>query len=308
MHNFSSPAPIESIQAHTLVIYHANCVDGFASAWTARRFLGEEGVDYKPWSYTDPKPIVSGYSTIYVVDFSFSREILTYLCDKVGDKVVVLDHHKTAEANLTNWKDKPENLELVFDMNRSGAGITWDYFAADSSRPHFIDYVEDRDLWKFKLGNSKAVNAYISTISKTFKDYDVLFYMFLGDMRTHGQTILSYHQKICEEIVQEARKIVINGKEGLACNCTPQFSSEIGNLLAQKSGTYGVTYHTLADDSTKFSLRSVGECDVSKIAKNFGGGGHKNAAGFTMSFPAVDSSSGITIWGLESPKSILFES
>ena len=218
----------------------------------------------------------------------------------MAKKVAVLDHHKTAEEALTNWTDKPDNLDLVFDMNRAGAGITWDYFYPNDLRPMIIDYIEDRDLWKFNYKHSKKINAYISTVPNTFEDYDDLSRDALEEMETTGRGILAYHQQICEQIILDARSIVINTKEGLACNCTPQFSSEVGSLLALKLKTYGATYHTLADGSTKFSLRSVGEYDVSTIAKLFGGGGHKNAAGFTVYSPSFSSDARITLWQVDS--------
>ena len=110
MHNFSSPAVAAF---HTSVIYHANCVDGFASAWAAREFLGEAGIEYISCVYEKLPDIKDIGQIIYIVDFSFSRTILKDLCE-IHKKVIVLDHHKTAEEALTNWEDKPENPSTQF--------------------------------------------------------------------------------------------------------------------------------------------------------------------------------------------------
>lgn len=72
--------------------------------------------------------------------------------------------------------------------------------------------------------------------------------------------------------------------EGLAANCTPQFASEAGNKLAEKSGTFGATWCAGDNGKIFFSLRSIGNYDVSEIARFYGGGGHKNAAGFNIPF------------------------
>lgn len=69
-------------------------------------------------------------------------------------------------------------------------------------------------------------------------------------------------------------------------------------MLAQKSGTYGATYYSTKDGSLKWSLRSTGNYDVSAIAKDFGGGGHKNAAGFTLVSDDADRSAHIKLWTL----------
>jgi oligoribonuclease NrnB/cAMP/cGMP phosphodiesterase (DHH superfamily) len=61
------------------------------------------------------------------------------------------------------------------------------------------------------------------------------------------------------------------------------FSSDVGNILASGSKSkVGATYYDREDGRRVFSLRSVSDGpDVSEIAKIYGGGGHRNAAGFT---------------------------
>ena len=49
------------------------------------------------------------------------------------------------------------------------------------------------------------------------------------------------------------------------------------------TGVYrGLTWFERADNQIQFSLRSIGDIDVSEIAKVYIGGGHKNAAGFRL--------------------------
>lgn len=290
MHNFESPA-------HThLVIYHANCTDGFAAAWVARRFL-PIATRFEPCSYGEfPKPALYQDKIVYIVDFSFPREVLTNMA-AIATKIVVIDHHKTAQEALEDWEDRSENIKIYFDLSKSGAGRTWDYFnQPNTPRPAFIDYIEDRDLWKFKLPYSKEINAYISFVNKTFISYDILCGLATSKMIDKGELLLAQHQKICEEIALAAVFVTINKIPGLACNCTPQFSSEVGHILAQKSETFGATYHYIKNGSVKWSLRSIGDYDVSAIAKEFGGGGHKNAAGFTLGSDGADRSDHTRLW------------
>ena len=292
-----------------LVIYHANCVDGFASAWAAWKFLGEEYTDYWSWNYGEHLGLQHyaklTNTIVYIVDFSFSRTETLNICE-VAERVIVLDHHKTAQKALSNWEDIPNNIEIVFDMERSGAGITWDYFSVRSERmpyrPTLIDYVEDRDLWRFALARSKEINGRIGFTPKVFAHYTETADDLTWDIdrvAREGELLAAQHQKFCEEIVLNCREININGHIGLACNCTPQFASEVGNLLAIQSGTYGATYCSDRTGSVKYSLRSIGEYDVSTIAKQFGGGGHKNAAGFSLDPNETDRSNCIKIWTLK---------
>jgi nanoRNase/pAp phosphatase (c-di-AMP/oligoRNAs hydrolase) len=54
-------------------------------------------------------------------------------------------------------------------------------------------------------------------------------------------------------------------------------------MLAAECGTFGLLWYVSSRGTINCSLRSQGEYDVSKIAKVFGGGGHRNASGFQLS-------------------------
>ena len=75
-----------------------------------------------------------------------------------------------------------------FDMERSGAGMTWDAIHTDHDlhreRPWLVNYVEDRDLWRFKLPNSKEVNAYISSRKQTFEEWNKMITFWVYNKRT----------------------------------------------------------------------------------------------------------------------------
>jgi oligoribonuclease NrnB/cAMP/cGMP phosphodiesterase (DHH superfamily) len=292
-----------------VVIYHQNCVDGFTSAWAFHRLKEKDyvdGVTYIPASYGQDFPsFPDGSCDLFILDFSYKREQIEQLCG-VFDNVTLLDHHKTAQADLQGLIEdefKPLNLEIVFDMNRSGAGITWDYFEQKNravnglegydpkyDRPALVNYVEDRDLWKFKLLDSKEVNAVIGMREKTHFDYDQLSDALQFDFETvaiTGGALLEQTESHCASIIAATKRPCTihlpTGKyHGLICNCPGQFASDVGNKLAIESGTFGASFFIDNTGAARFSLRSIGDYDVSELAKSFGGGGHKNAAGFAI--------------------------
>ena len=70
-------------------------------------------------------------------------------------------------------------------------------------------------------------------------------------------------------------------------NAPYSFASEVAGEIAGQDGTeFGACYFEVEQNRFQYSLRSRGDFDVSEIAKKFGGGGHKNAAGFTVWGPA----------------------
>jgi len=317
----------ENMQRQAVVIYHANCADGFGAAWTFHRYAESSygSVQYQPKSYgdaVDDDAPMGRNVDLYILDFSFKREYLRTLCNHFKH-VCLIDHHKTCGEDLQDWingsDNKPENLSIIFDTNYSGAMLTHMTFAPEildetlPSEDTLVAYVQDRDLWKFHLPYSKAVNMYIANTPKVFESYDALNYGITQDFDgviQRGLTQLEQFDSLCQSIVANAHPISFElstgSYHGMVCNCPGEFSSEVGNILAGQSGSFGCTWFQSKDRSAKFSLRSIGDYDVTRIAKEFGGGGHKNASGFSLgavSAFATDGegrqptfSAGATIW------------
>ena len=253
-----------------LCLYHANCTDGFAAAWVLHRFLPE--AEFIPARHGDPPPDVTG-KCVYIVDFSYPRATLLEMKEK-AQSLVVLDHHKTAQKEL-------EGLDFChFDMSRSGAMMAWDYFAEGVAAPWILPYVQDRDLWKWELENSKAVNAFIGSIPMNFMAWDYALHTTspAGAIMS-GQAILKNIAQQVSLVQSYATEIELSGFTVPYAN-SPIYQSEIGHELCQGKPFAIVWYF----DGKKFvySLRSDEDgVDVSEIAKTFGGGGHKHAAGFS---------------------------
>jgi len=302
-----------TIAPNAIVVYHANCIDGFGSAWAFHKLAEKDypgGVKYMPFAYGQAADALTDYplaatTDLFILDFSFSRNIIETLALSYAS-ITVLDHHKTAAEQLQNWHHLYSNLEIVFDMGRSGAGITWDYMSGqhNARRPPLIDYIEDRDIWIWNLPHSAEINSIIGFTQKTFPAYTAMNTALESDFEScvdRGGLLLEQNKRHCVAIISSTRReITINGIRGLCCNCNGQFASAIGNVLAKESGTFGATYFTDLNGDTKFSLRSIGDFDVSRMAQEFGGGGHKNAAGFTLLDPIDNAAgSGVTIWNIE---------
>jgi len=256
-----------------LVIYHGACRDGFCAAWCIwRRFPGAEFV---PALYGAPPPDVTGREVV-LVDFSFPRAVLEQMADAC-ESMIVLDHHKTAEEDLRGF-NRP-NVTINFDMERSGAGLAWDsYF--DTPRPWIVDYVEDRDLWRHKLPDGPAVNAYLSTLRYDFEHWYQASRMDLAEAAKLGQVVEDKIRHYVTEVSKNARRIMFEGYDVPIVNAPQVDISELVGFLSSGE-TFSMGWWQRSDGLFSYSLRSRGDFDVSELAKRHGGGGHKNAAGFT---------------------------
>lgn len=294
-----------------LCIYHANCLDGFTAAWIVHRaLLGE--VDLYPGVYQNPPPLleVSGRPVIFV-DFSYKRDAMLSLRDR-SKGILILDHHKSAIEDLKpvthdmvqfsdtdnrvpSWElfldyigmdARLNNREIyaVFDVERSGAGLAWDFFNPNTPRPQLVNYVEDRDLWRFALPNTREINASLFSYEYDLDIWDAVMDLDPDQHYQMGSSIERKHHKDVRELVKVVtRDMRIDGYVVPVANMPYTYTSDAGHLLS-KDRPFAACYWDTREGRV-FSLRSCeGGMDVSAIAKKYGGGGHRNAAGFRVPF------------------------
>lgn len=264
------------------VIYHRDCEDGFSAAWVAWKKFGSRA-DYFSMFYQSGFPEeIKGKKEIYLLDFSYPPEDLEKI-KKNNEKVIVIDHHKTAKDSFKLADDG------LFDLKHSGAVLAWKYFFPGKKIPLFLEYVEDGDLWLFKKKNPKELLAYVSTFNFDFRVWEKIARDFESPEKRKiflekGKSILSHDRKMVEEIFQAgAEEVVFEGKKIYAVN-SPILVSELGNFLYEKKPPLAIVWHRKSDGRIKVSLRSNGKVDVGEIAKKLGkgGGGHKEASGFVI--------------------------
>lgn len=265
-----------------LCIYHGNCADGFGAAWAVRHALGDK-VEFHAGYYGAEPPDVTGRAVL-LVDFSYKRPVLEGMVAKAAS-VTVLDHHKTARDDLLPLLESGV-IEGVFDMERSGAMIAWDYFHAGQEAPLLLQHIQDRDLWRFKLQGTREIQAALFSFPYDFATWDVL--MREGpagaNLETQGAAIERKHFKDIGEFRQIAqRRMSIAGHYVPVLNAPYFWSSDAGHQMAE--GEPFAACYWDQPDGRVFSLRSTDAgMDVSEIAKRYGGGGHRNAAGFKVPF------------------------
>ena len=256
------------------VIYHANCSDGFGAAWSAWKLLGERA-QYHAATHGDAPPDVSGKNVV-VLDFSYDNATTKRLISE-AKSFLVIDHHKSAMVELHDINC------TKFDMNHSGAMLSWKFFHPGKEAPRLIKHIEDRDLWKWELPYSREFAAAFDMVPHDFEEFDkFLDDSAVDDAQERGAYILAYSKTVISKIVKNASKRRLDGKDVLVVN-SPHWMSEIGNALSPKCDFAVIWYWDHELNQATVSLRAHHEdADVSEIAKKWGGGGHRKAAGFNL--------------------------
>ena len=266
--------------------YHGGCADGFASAYVL--YMKYSNMEFVPSYHNGGVPNPSEYKDkeVYIVDFAFPLKEMQTMAKKAKN-LYWYDHHKSSFEMLgrsvdENILETQGNFKLVLTNALSGVGITWFQTFGEKPMPDLLKDIQDRDLWKLKRPNSKAVGeALYANRPWSFDQFinlsDPEVYMSLVE---EGEELIYMRDKEITEAMKDLVPISLHGEPALSLN-THRNISALGNAIAEKHGCIAFMWTYKGPvDGVLCSMRSIGDIDVSIIATRMGGGGHKNAAGF----------------------------
>jgi hypothetical protein len=290
---------------NVLCIYHGNCADGFGAAWSVRHALKNQqhinSLEFYPGVYQQEPPDVTG-KVVVMVDFSYKRPVIERMAES-AKSILILDHHKSAAEDLAGLQPPPADLMdeglpckawlplqgvfAKFDLTKSGAVLAWEHFN-HAPMPKLLGHIQDRDLWRFDLPGTREIQANLFSYPYDFEVWDQLMALPVEQLRSDGAAIERKHFKDIKEFIGVAEMRAVIGGHDVPCLNTAYFwSSDAGHAMSK-----GQPFAACWWDTPKgrvFSLRSAEDgVDVSEIAKLYGGGGHKNAAGFTVPLGATE--------------------
>lgn len=285
------------METGAVVIYHAGCPDGMAAAWM---FTPAAGVYKKPVQFYAAHernffkdvntPRIAGRD-VYIVDFSYPRPDLVLMAS-IARSIVVIDHHESAREELAG--PHPDNVSVIFNMEKCGAELTFDYVHATFSsvgvilQPVWLSHIADRDLWRWSNPNSKAFAEIIFDYGLKFETFDMINKCSLDDLEklyARGRALLEFANR---EITRIANRAILVNFEGYRVLCVEShdYRSEVGNVLAGKENVdFSAVYrYDLKTDTWWISLRATKNSkniNLIPIAAKYGGGGHPLACGMS---------------------------
>jgi len=270
---------MNKIKEKIVILYDGdNCSDGFSSAWVAWKKFGNKA-KYIGVLHQQPIPYGLENKIIYMIDFTYPENIVRGLI-RNNISVTAIDHHIYMKETVK----LTENYS--FSLKNSGCVLAWKLFFPINPMPKLLKYIEDTDLWRHKLPHSREIFAYLMLYDFNFKNWDIIAKKIQDKKQFKtcleiGRAILKYESRMVELLFKShVEKIKIDGHVALAVN-SPFYANELGNKLAEKS-LFGIVWRIIKGE-LHVSLRSIGKkFDVAKLAKKFGGGGHKTSSGFII--------------------------
>ena len=269
------------------LVFHAGCPDGFGAAWAVWRVWGDDA-RYIPRGHEDDfDPHRFDGELVVFADISVRNASLLEVA-RVAAQLVVLDHHLTARDHFASDPGVENAIVEMghvvhFDLNHSGAVLSWNHFHPGEPPPDLLRYVEDQDLWNWKLPRSREVNAAIGSYDREFAIWSRLAERPIEDLAREGAPIVRTNKIEVKRALRNAHPIAIGNERIEAVNALHQRAA-VGHELAKRKRyekAWGLVYR-ISGTHVDCSIYSTGDLDVSAVATRFGGGGHRNAAGFSI--------------------------
>lgn len=264
----------------TVILYHGNCPDGFGAAYAAWKKYGDTA-EYIPLHRGEELPQGLDGDHLYFVDFTYEQKDMDYFVS-IAQSVTVLDHH-------IGMKEVVESMPThVFDNDKSGASIAWSFFHPDSPLPTLLAHIEDDDIYRYTLPDTRAVLSYISVHPFTFESWDELAHTleqletregFLQKARAYAE----YFELLAESAADKAHLIEFEGYRCMFANAHPSkpMKSYVGNILARRTPPIALVV-SAHPKGFGVSIRGDGSVNVAQIAEKYGGNGHHDSAGFLI--------------------------
>lgn len=278
-----------------MICFHHNDADGRCAGAIVRKYINEYfpntlqkyvEVDYDQHDVI-PDVGIRKYETIYIVDFHFSVRVMEWMSE-ITSRIYVFDHHKTGAEITAQY---PKEVECHCDPGSELAGceLVWNYLYPTTPMPAAVTLIGDRDAWKWKYGKQTAqFNEGLKLHSRQPQDiiWDKLLNSDIGvtaSIQAAGEICLRYRDSICKEF-RSSWGYEVNFADHLCYVMNLRLIGIGSEMFAEKLDEYDMCIGMVFQGTGwKISLKSKGKVDVSEIAKKFpGGGGHRNAAGFSV--------------------------
>ena len=261
-----------------VVLYHAECTDGFTAAWAAFRSLGTKA-QYIPVENQVAVPEGLTGKRIYTLDITFPRSVTEQLM-RDNTQVTSLDHHVTVEDVTKMTHD------FRYASDKSGARLAWEYFHPDEPVPYLVRIVEDFDLHRLAIPETLTLFDWLDMFDFDFKQYTKIARQLdtptgLRRALRQGALIRQYREQAVQRLVHNAAYEVRFGDYRVLAVNTEIYHHEVASALAA-GRPFGVAWR-IRREGVYVSLRSATDgINVGELAMQFGGGGHAHAAGFLV--------------------------
>lgn len=290
-----------------IVIHHSKDMDGYCSGAICKYKYPEAKLI--GWDYKDEIPDFEQFKgeDVIMIDISFPTSKILEL-KEICNHVTIIDHHisfakdfyrdilkDSYSETMTECEYIGEKIRYVYKLGKAACEIGWKYLFPDKDLPLGVLLIGRYDTWRqeegdwkeqtlpfkyYMYGNCNSAENFPKWVLESDMDG------YLWEACSSGKEILRYQETMDESIALKnyfVMEEVFGGLTALCINYYPFSSETLKSVWNPEIYDIMVGFAYVGNGKWSISLRSVGDkVDCSVIAKNRGGGGHKNASGFEV--------------------------
>ncbi len=255
------------------------------------------------YNYGQPIPDLSEYDKVIMCDVSFPKEEMAKLIARLLNGFIWIDHHISA---VNDNKELVDNDECgIRDTKYAACELTWKYFFPNEPMPEIVRLLGRYDSFMHKgTDEEQKVLEFQYGARSCISNYEEAYYKLQQNLASSSiiKALLQTGEAIYQYLCIEAKQTYKNGfeitlEESMMLPDYRTYKRKFICINKERFNpiNFGIDYHSEGYDGCAcfwyngvtnkwhFSLyNDNGEVDCSVIAKQFGGGGHKGAAGFVL--------------------------
>jgi len=293
---------------YNYVIYHKKCPDGFTGFFLLHQSkLIHKNAKIMPDipSAKQLPPDIQGH--VIIIDVAYKKYVLEQIINK-AESVLFIDHHITIRDDVLELEKKYKHkFKSIYNQNKSGATLMWEFLYPKKKHPYFIDLIEDNDTGTWKLPHIKDFVAGFSVnyeLKPTYENINKFKSLFrkstINNLIKNGKIYNQYKKYMVNEnstrvsIEKFPSQKIYNeyntffekpGQYKIAVYCgsgCPNATDLADKILKDTNCDFFISW-VLNLDKKEYVLTLRSEkIDVGNIAKLFNGGGHVGAAAFSF--------------------------
>jgi len=269
-------------------LYHSRDLDGFISGAIMLRKYPD--IKLIGWDYGNDLPKIPENEEIIMADISFPMDEMKKIAKK-SKSFLWIDHHISAIKDFEN--NKFSGIKTVLNDKLAACELTWETLFPKIDIPVSVKLAGIFDTWRngdkkqwekavlpFQYGLRMHCNSPESFDTRLF---DTSSTKLIKKIIKEGAIILKAKKQennyICKNSSFETE---IKGFKAICLNTQTANSMMFDGVYDTKKHDIMISF-SFIKDFWRFSIYTTKEdVDCSVIAKKFGGGGHKKAAGFQV--------------------------
>ena len=286
---------------YILIVTHLNPdADTISCALALSNFMFENKIKHKVYNSSSDIPRVLNflprfdkitdqipkyYDLVIYVDCADQRRVGIELVD--GVKIINIDHHQS--------NDNFGTINIVDDSKASTAEVLYNFFeqndlkiSKNSAQCLYVGVYDDSIAFTTPRTSKETFQTINKLVATGISPSKIADNLLRRDSLARYRILPKILETLELHLEGKLASIYLDENWIKETGASTHECDDVVNMVLNIAIVEVVAYFRIINGKVRVSLRSKNDIDVSNIANNFNGGGHKNAAGLSVDTNIID--------------------